>query len=75
MTTVKICREHGPSPCRCHPDATHRHFASRTFKWTEYQGHSHNVLVTLGGRDTYCTHDGCAYTGTYDPNPVTIRRQ
>jgi len=70
MTT---CREHGPSPCRCHPDGTHKHYVSRT-GWREYRGHSHDVLIALDGRRTYCTHDGCDYTGIFDSVPVTISR-
>lgn len=65
------CREHGPSACTCHPDATHKHYRAAT-GWSEYRGHSHGVLVAENGVDTYCYHDGCTYSGTFDPMPRTI---
>jgi hypothetical protein len=72
MVTMTVCREHGASTCTCHPTATHKHYSART-GWREHPGHSHGILIAANGRDTYCYHDGCTYTGRYDPIPVTIK--
>lgn len=68
---LTVCREHGRSPCTCHPDATHRHYNGRTGGWREHYGHAHSIIAP-DGVNTHCTHEGCDYRGKVG-SMVTIR--